>query len=307
MRGQFAKTVLRLGQLDPRLFVLVGDIGAFSMREFVQECPGRFINIGIREQAMMSAAAGIALGGMIPVVHSITPFVIERCFEQIKDDFGYQNLGGNVVSVGAGFDYSALGCTHHSYGDVAMIKTIPGSQVFYPGSPNELDALFSAAYASGKLNYFRLGGRNHSVPLRIEDIHVGKGVRVREGSDATIVTSGPLLEYAIAASDALFANSGRRCEVVYLPTIKPIDAALVTESAQKTRLVLTVEDHSVYGGLGDDVRRVLGSHAAPVPVMSIGVGERFLSDYGNFEQLAGSAGIDAGSVVSKIQEAWSNG
>lgn len=279
--------------------VLVGDIGAFGLREFAAQCPGRFLNAGIREQAMASAAAGLALAGMIPVVHSITPFVVERCFEQIKDDFGYQSLGGNFVSVGAGFDYAALGCTHHSYSDVALLKSVPGAQVFYPGSPKEFDCLFRQTYASGSLNYFRLGGRNHSVDFQDSQIGVGRAILAKEGRDLTLVTAGPLLNYAMkVASDLQFEAS---IEVIYTPSIKPFDARTMIDSVAKTRRVVVFEDHSVFGGLADEVRRALDCCGWAYSMKSLGVGDEFLRDYGSFDFLANTAGIGPEAIQREVK------
>ncbi len=293
MRGQFAKTMLEVGQIDPSLFVLVGDIGAFGLREFAARCPGRFLNAGIREQAMASAAAGLALTGFTPVIHSITPFVVERCFEQIKDDFCYQRLPGNVVSVGGGLDYSALGCTHHSYSDIALMKSLPGTQVFTPGTQCEFDRLFREVYRSGKVNYFRLGGRNHSACFSDELIQAGKGIVARPGDDITIVTLGSLLDFAMQASSDL-----GQAEVLYFHTIKPFDAELVRARVARTRRVLVVEDHSVMGGLADEVRRALDGAAHTYSMASLGLGDEFVREYGPFDHVAGLMGISPPQIVA---------
>ena len=134
IRQQFADTMLAVGKKDTRLAVLVGDISHFLLKPFAAACPGRYYNIGICEPAMMSMAAGLAKAGLRPVVHTIAPFLVERSFEQMKLDFCYQGLGGSVVTLGSAFDYSNLGCSHHCYGDFALMKTLPGSQIVYPGS-----------------------------------------------------------------------------------------------------------------------------------------------------------------------------
>ncbi len=301
MRAQFAKTMLSVGQQDPRLTVLVGVIGAFGLREFAAKCPGRFLNVGIREQAMASAAAGMALSGFVPVIHSITPFVVERCFEQIKDDFGYHGLGGNVVSVGAGMDYSALGCTHHSYSDIALMKSLPGSQVFYPGTPKEFDLLFRQAYAQPKtINYFRLGGRSHGASFDDAQIRIGRGVRIRIGTDITIAATGPLLTQALQAAE-LLSSRNISAEVLHFPTIKPFDAELLVHSVQKTRAVVAAEDHSVYGGFGDELRRAVTDAGVPCRFKALGVDQEFLREYGSFDHLANVAGISANHLAEEAR------
>ena len=159
MRKQFVLTTEDVMAKDERLVVLLGDISVFGFRNAFQQFPGRIHNIGICEQAMTSVAAGLSKEGLVPVIHSIAPFVVERCFEQIKVDFCYQKLGGNIVSVGGSYDYAALGCTHHCPGDVAILHALPGMEIVVPGAPQEYDQLFRTAYANGQPTYFRLSER----------------------------------------------------------------------------------------------------------------------------------------------------
>jgi len=147
MRAQLTKTLMEVGK-DENMVLLVGDIGVWGLRQFKEDYPKRFYNIGICEQSMVSLGAGLAMGGMIPVLHSIAPFVTERCFEQIKDDFCYQKLGGNIISVGSTFDYAGLGCTHHCYSDIAAIRALPNAQIIYPASEIEFDLLFKQSWSS---------------------------------------------------------------------------------------------------------------------------------------------------------------
>ena len=155
VRQQFADTMLAVGQEDLFLFVVVGDISHGIMQPFARACPGRYYNVGILEPTMMSMCAGLARSGLNPVVHTIAPFLIERSFEQIKLDFCYHKLHGNIVAVGSAFDYSNLGVTHHCYGDFAMLKTLPGVEITYPASLVEFDMLFRQAYANKSVTYYR--------------------------------------------------------------------------------------------------------------------------------------------------------
>lgn len=300
MRAQFAKTMLRLGESDPSLVVLVGDIGAFGMRHFAEKFPGRFLNVGIREQTMASAAAGFALTGFTPVFHSIAPFVVERCFEQIKVDFCYHKLAGNVVSVGAGLDYSALGGTHHCYSDIALMKSLPETRVFTPGTPKEFDLLFERSYRLGGVNYFRLGGRSHDINIDDEKLQVGKSFLIEQGQELTIITMGSLLDYALKAKGELPG-----AEIIYTPSVKPLDAELICASVKKTKKVLVIEDHSVYGGLADEVRRILQGSVA-YKMTSLGIQDTFLRDYGDFDYLAKVAGIDPHSIIQHGRKLMEN-
>jgi len=135
MRRQLVKTITDILERDSRVVLLLGDIGVFGFREAFKKFPTRVYNIGILEQASVGLAAGLATEGMIPIFHTIAPFIAERALEQLKVDFGYQGLGGSFISVGASYDYASLGCTHHCPGDVQVLKTIPGMRIMVPGHP----------------------------------------------------------------------------------------------------------------------------------------------------------------------------
>lgn len=282
VRQQFADTVLEVGQKDSRLVVLVGDISHFAMQPFAKACPGRYYNVGICEPTIMSMSAGVSKVGLIPVVHTISPFLIERSYEQIKLDFGYHELAGNIVTVGSAFDYGMLGCTHHCYSDFALMKPIQGTQIFYPGSSLEFDALFQAVYADHKINYFRVPEAQHEMNLSRAEIQPGRAIRVLEGEDLTIVALGPQLKTAVRAADIL-KGRGKSVEVLYLPTVKPLDSEAVLESLRKTRSAIVIEEHSKYGGVSDDVLRV----AREIPGLkfrSQSLEDRFIHEYGTYDQ-----------------------
>ena len=149
MRKQFVNTVKEIIEKDKNLFLILGDIGVYGFREVFQKYFKQIINIGILEQSTISFSAGLSKCGFIPVVHTIAPFIVERSLEQIKIDYGYQNLRGNLVSIGGSYDYAALGCTHHCPGDINILKSIPNIEIIVPGNSEEFDKLFKHLY---KLN-----------------------------------------------------------------------------------------------------------------------------------------------------------
>ena len=297
MRNTFAEMMREVGVKDPRLVVLVGDISHFALQPFAKACPGRYYNVGILEPTIISVAAGLASTGFWPVVHTIAPFIVERGFEQIKLDFCYQELGGTLVSVGSAFDYSQLGCTHHCYDDIALIKALPNTQIVYPAMPAEFRELFRQTFGGSKLTYFRLPGRTHGVRLPTEQMELGKGILVRPGRDITLIGAGPQLGTVAKAAEAL-ASRGTDAEILYFPTIKPLDAGLLTVSISKTRCVLVVEEHSVYGGLADDVLRAT-RHLSEVRFDSVNIGNQFIRDYGTYDEICVARGFSAENVVSK--------
>ncbi|HIH17793.1 MAG TPA: hypothetical protein HA282_03495 [Nanoarchaeota archaeon] len=304
MRKEFVRLMLEMGGKEERLVILAGDISVFGLREFRKNYPERFYNIGICEQSMMSMASGMALAGLIPVVHSIAPFVTERCFEQIKDDFCYQGVGGNIVSVGSAFDYSGLGCTHHTYSDIAILRSLPNTEVVYPSSPKELEVLFKQSFDNGKLTYFRLPERKHTQQIDESIIKFGRGVVIKDGIDITIVVSGPQVDNAAKAS-ATLKKDGIDAEIIYIHTIKPMDKELIIESARKTGKVLTVEEASIRGGLGDEVSMVLGE-LGNIEMYRMGVGDKFITDYGKYDDLCRSSGLNEEEIANKIRSIVAN-
>ncbi len=298
IRQQFADTMLAVGTQDERLVVIVGDISHFKLQPFAQACPGRFYNIGILEPTMVSMSAGFSKAGYLPVVHTIAPFLIERSLEQIKLDFGYQRLPGNMITVGSAFDYAALGCTHHCYGDFAILKTVPGTQITFPSTAREFDALFRQAYDNGAFTVYRLPGASHGVEFPESEIRFGKSIRVSDGSDVTVVVTGPQLAAVMGVREALAAR-GRSVDVIYVHTIRPLDVEAIRASALRTRKVLVVEEHLKSGGLGLDVL----SAVYDVPGLRFAqrcLPDEFQRDYGTYEDHVRAVGLDAGGIAQAL-------
>jgi len=166
LRQEFSDTMVEVGINDQELVVMVGDISHGILKPFAESCPGRYFNIGICEPSIVNLACGLSKVGLNPVVHTIAPFVTERSYEQIKLDFGYQNLSMNLITVGASFDYAQLGCSHHCYTDVSLLAHLKNSVITVPGSPIEFTKLFKDIYKQGTINYFRLTEHAHGVEFK---------------------------------------------------------------------------------------------------------------------------------------------
>jgi transketolase len=285
MRKQLVKTVTSILEKDPRVVLFLGDIGVFAFREAFERFPDRVYNIGILEQASISVAAGLATQGMIPVFHTIAPFLVERCLDQLKVDFGYQKLGGNFISVGASYDYSSLGCTHHCPGDVQALKTIPGMQIVVPGHPTEFHAEFRDLYANEKPTYFRLSEKSNHQP------HRSHGDIIQTGQRGTVVAIGPMLDRTIDACQDLDVA------VMYHSVINPLHAFYLQYRA--SRKVVIVEPF-YEGTMSYDVQRELGS--VPASVRYIGVPRRFITSYGTPEQLDEENGLTTQQIRARIIE-----
>ncbi|MDP1689122.1 MAG: transketolase C-terminal domain-containing protein [bacterium] len=299
MRKQFAKTIFEVGGLDKRLTVLIGDISHFLLRDIESNYPSRFFNMGMAEQAMMSVASGLAINGLIPVVHSIAPFVTERCFEQIKDDLCYQNLGVNIISVGSAFDYASLGCTHHCYDDIAILRTLPNMQIIYPSAPHEFDILFRESYANGKPKYFRLPAKTHNLSTKPK---FGEVEKLHDGECVTLVAVGPQIQNAYDAAIEL-AREGISCDVLHLTTIKPISEnskKIIVESVSKTQRVVTVEESSILGGIADEIANI--AYDVKFRHRRIGIQDKFMLNYGKYDEHCKANGLTKEGIIKIIHE-----
>lgn len=294
IRQQFADTVLDIGVKDTSLAVIVGDISHFVLQPFAKSCPKRYYNIGICEPATMSVAAGFAKMGMNVVVHTIAPFLIERSFEQIKLDFCYNGLPGNIVTVGSAFDYSNLGCTHHCYDDFALISCLPNTQMLYPASPIEFDTLFRQAYNSTYLTVYRIPSYSHNIEFTQADILLGKSICVREGSDITLLCTGPHLKTALEAADMLLAKN-YQAEVMYVHSIHPLDKERIGTSLQKTQKIIVIEEHLQNGGLGVDILREF-HNSIDFKYASVSIPNIFVRKYGTYEELCAYVGLTSDNV-----------
>jgi transketolase len=283
MRRQFRDTVTELAAADERVVLVFGDISVFMFEGFASRFPGRFYNLGICENTLVSVAAGLASQGFIPFVHTIAPFVTERCLEQIKLDVGYNGFPVHIVTVGATYDYAWDGPTHQAIADIGAMRLIPGVDIVQPGTREEVDRLLRERYASGRPTYFRLSDHPHGEQLQTS---YARGVVVRdEGAPVTVVTAGPILANVLPAVDALPVN------LLYFSTIKPIDRELLARYAH-THLVV-VHDAT---GLFEEVCE----HAA-ARVSRVGLPDRFLSCYGTIQDVRREAGLDPEQIRRAVR------
>ena len=289
MRKQFVQTVSRCLHADERLVLLLGDIGVFGFRDAFRAFPQRVYNIGILEQATVSMAAGLAKTGLIPIIHTIAPFLTERCLEQIKLDFGYQNLGGNFVTVGGSYDYAALGCSHHCPGDVQVVTSIPGMEVVVPGSAAEFDHLFHQRYNSGKPSYFRLSEVENPAS---HELSFGKATVLQTGQAATVIAVGTALKPVMEAVKAFDVT------VLYYATVSPFDRETLRAHAG-THKILLCEPY-FRGGLTAEIMETLWPN--PVQLATVGMPKQFFTNYGNVEEHNEAIGFTPSQIRIKLAE-----
>jgi len=229
MRDRFARVTSKLVDEDPRLAVVLAEIGVSGLRRAMRRHPDRVINVGIREQLMISAAAGLALSGLRPIAHSYAPFLVERPFEQVKLDLAHQGLGAILVSVGSSYDWPEGGRTHQAPEDVALIDTLPDWTIHVPGHPDEAEILLRDAFGGDGNVYLRLSAGANLEPMPIEP---GRFHIVRRGSQATVIAVGPMLDPTLEASADLDVT------MLYAATIRPFDGDTLRAELQAPAVVL---------------------------------------------------------------------
>jgi transketolase len=282
--------------------VLDADLaGATKTGIFKKAYPDRHIDCGIAEANMTGVAAGLATCGKIPFISSFAMFASGRNFEQVRNSIGYPHLNVKIGATHAGITVGEDGATHQCDEDIALMRTIPGMTVIVPADDVEAKAAVRAALEYKGPVYMRFGRAAVPVINDRPDYHfeIGKGIRLREGSDVSIIATGILVAAALEAAEKLAAE-GISADVINIHTIKPLDRALVVESARKTGLVVTAEEHSVIGGLGGAVCECL-SEECPTKVCRIGVKDRF-GESGKASDLIKMFGFDGDGVYRTVRD-----
>jgi len=296
MRDRMGAVVNALVSADEKTAVVLADISANYFQAAFQQYPERVINVGIMEQTAVSLASGLALEGFHPIVHSITPFLVERPFEQIKDDFCYQGLGGTFISIGASYDYGTDGMTHHGPGDVSILKSLPRMQVCVPGTADELEMLLWQTYNNGAPTYLRTSLQQNEVsyPVTFGKLHV-----VREGKAGVVIVVGPMLERTLAAVADVDVM------VLYATTVVPFDEeTLQSAVAEAAPNVILVEPY-YEGGLVQDITKALRS--TPSRIEAIGVPRQIINRYGSAEQHDAALALTVEGIRVRIEAFLGNG
>jgi transketolase len=285
-----------VAEVDESLVVLVSDISHGIFRPFAEKHPMRYFNLGICEPSIVNLASGLNHVGLNPVVHTIAPFLIERAFEQIKLDFGYQKKSVNLVSVGGAFDYSKLGCSHHSSSDVALISQIEGSKIFLPANEVEFEHLFLQSFRAPGIKYFRLSEFSHAFPPS-SSIIVGCALHAREGDDVTIVSTGARLDSALSSAREL-STRGISADVFHVHTLDPFDFEAIRNSVTRTRRIVSVEELGSRGGLYsrciESIAGIPGVESHQLAIFG------FQHGYGSYVDRCREARVDARAINEAV-------
>ncbi|MGW2594328.1 transketolase family protein [Streptomyces sp. NPDC001515] len=291
MRDRFIATTTRLLDEDPRLALVLAEVSRDGFARAERDHPDRVVNVGIREQLLIGAGAGMALTGMRPVVHTFASFLVERPFEQVKLDFGHQGVGGVLVSAGASYDWPAGGFTHMAPGDVALMDTLDGWTVHVPGHPDEAETLLREAVAGDGRVYVRLSVQSNGRARPVGG--TGRFATVREGGRGVVVAVGPMLDPVLAAAEGLDTT------VLYATTVRPFDARSLRQAVagQDAADVVIVEPYlaGTSTGAANDALA-----AVPHRVLGLGVAREELRRYGRMDEHLAAHGLDPRGLRQRI-------
>lgn len=295
MRAAFSNALVQAATQDQRVVLLTGDHGYALFDEFRKRCPGQYVNAGIAEQNMVGVAAGLAKAGLRPIVYGLSAFVPVRVLEQIKIDVCYEALPVIFTGDGAGLVYSTLGTSHQSFEDIACLRAVPHIDILSPADAHELTACMRAALAAASPVYMRMGKADvgavhHGMPALAR----GELVPVRTGSHPVgLIATGSMLRAALAIGDEIGAS------VWSAPWIKPLDANALRQALRSCCALVTLEEHSVVGGLGGAVVEALAQDG-PLPVLRVGIGERFSLTAGSYAHAMREHGLDPAAVRARV-------
>lgn len=303
MRDVFIGQLLECALEDPRIMLVTGDLGFGVFNKFREQCAAQFLNAGVAEQNMTGLATGLALEGRVVFTYSIGNFSTLRCLEQIRNDACYHNANVKVVSIGGGFSYGALGISHHATEDLAIMRSLPDLTVVSPCGLWETAEATKAIIAMPGTCFLRLDKSSGSDAPQdsTEEYRLGQARILRKGSDVSIIVTGGILEEVQQASD-LLESKGISVQIISMHTLKPLDKETIINAAKNTHAVVTVEEHTIHGGLGGAVAETLMDHAVyPKRFLRIGLKAGFSSIVGSQKYLRKQYGLDAKAITEKIQ------
>jgi transketolase len=308
VRDNFVRQLTELARTDPRIFLMTADLGFRVLDSFAEEFPKQYLNVGIAEQNMIGLATGMAMDGRIVFCYSIGNFSTLRCLEQIRNDACYHEANVKVVAVGGGFSYGPLGISHHATEDLAIMRALPNITIAVPGDQWEARETTKALVATPGTCYLRLDKSAAPATARAKEVfYIGKARTIREGTDITLIATGGILGAALEAADSL-VEQGITCRVISMHTIKPFDHDAVLRACRETGGIVTVEEHTIHGGLGSLVAETcMDAGVKPSAFRRIGLRAGFSSIVGAQEYLRREYQMDAKAIAKAVAELVSAG
>jgi transketolase len=302
MRDRFIYELIEIAKVDKNIILITGDLGFGVLDNFVEEFPAQFINAGVAEQDMTGIATGMALEGKTVFTYSICNFPTLRCLEQIRNDACYHQANVKIVAIGGGFCYGPLGISHHATEDLSIMRALPNITVVAPGDIVEATAATRAVYNTSGTCYLRLG-RGGGKRVHEGDINfkIGKAIQLFDGDDIALISTGGILCNAFKARERL-DNIGLSVGLYSMHTLKPFDREIVEDIAEMVKLIVTIEEHTVIGGLGGAVSEILAQMPQPrARLQMVGLPGCFSSVVGDQEYLRKVYGMSVEGIVEKVK------
>lgn len=305
MRDTFVRTLIGLAKENKNIELITGDLGFGVLKPFWEQLPDQFTNAGIAEQNMTTVAAGMALEGKIVFTYSIGNFPTLRCLEQIRNDCAYHRANVKVVCVGGGFVYGSLGMSHQATEDLAILRSLPDVVVMAPGDLVEAEEATKAIAAYPGTCYLRLGrGGEKRIHDKIQDFKIGKAIKVKDGENVVIFSTGAIFEEVDGAYN-LLKSRGFSPAVYTFPTVKPIDVELIRKCAERFDYIITCEEHNVIGGFGSAVAEVMAEMKnRKAALIRIGMEDQYAVLVGNQKYLRDKYGMSAEKIADRIEAAY---
>lgn len=303
MRSTVVRTLAEEAAKNHDVFLLTADLGFKVLDPFRDAHPERFVNVGVSEANMVSVAAGMALTGKRTVCYSMVPFLFMRAFEQVRLDVVAHRMPVVLVGVGGGLSYGHEGMSHHAIEDIAMMRSLPGLQVFAPGDPHEARAAVCAALATNGPTFIRLGQNNDPALHAGAVTDLSAPLRLRGTStDVVVFATGHIVRAAKDAVDALAAETGVDVSLFSVPCLKPLDDGAIANLTSGARAVATIEEHSIVGGLGTAVMEVLFARRFVGRFDKIGLPDEYCGLHGTLPWLRAKYGLDAPALTRRLKE-----
>lgn len=303
MRTVIIEEIYNLMKKNKNIYFVTGDLGFSVVEKIEKDFPKQFINMGVAEQNMMGVAAGLALSGKKVFVYSIIPFVTTRCYEQVRNDICYHNLDVTILGVGAGLSYGILSSTHFALEDIAIFRPLPNMSIFSPSDETEAKLGMHFIKKYNRPLYFRIGKKVEPIVFKKPyNFIFGKAHVIKKGKDVAIFATGPILHEVLEAI-ALLEQKGINPTLIDIHTIKPIDEKTIITNSKGKKLVVTVEEHGLIGGLGSAVAEILSTQKYMPQLKRIGTSDEFIKITGSHQFLREYVGLTSKHIAASIMTA----
>lgn len=301
MQKAYIGTLYNLMKQDKNVISCLSDSGTDYDEMIARELPLQCINFGISENNKVAAAAGLASCGKIPFVYTTNAFLAYRSYEFIRDDICLQNRNVKLIGMGCGLSWSTLGPTHHTTEDISALKSLPNLIILSPASPKEVEKAVMEAYKIKGPVYIRIGMSNEKEIYDNDyDFRIGKNIKITGGESATVFVTGSIISELLENMESL-NNEDISLKIINVPTLKPIDEENIIEECKKSKLVFSLEEHNVIGGLGSSIADIIATNNLNTKLVKIGLNDCFATGYGTYDEIKKMNGLDRNSIQKIIK------